>query len=387
MNGWWDMLPAAPGAVWDWAGLRSVRPFGALMDAMARTPQNPAWHGEGDVWTHTRMVCETLTVLPAWEALPEENRRILALAALLHDIGKVRSTRMEEGVPVSPQHGLIGAQMARELLWRELDLAGTAERQALREAVCWLIRYHTAALYLFEREEPERRARVLSLIGTRAPGFTLGNLCLLSEADVLGRVTDQQRERLEQVELSREQAREAGCLEGPYPFPSPATVRAYAAGRRVAPDQELYDASWGEVILLCGLPGTGKDSWLAREHPGLPQVCLDELRGRMGVDARDNQGRVVQAAKEQARGFLRAHEPFAWNATCVSPRTRTELVSLFENYGARVRIVWLETGWEENLRRNRERPASVPESAVGIMLSRLEPPLPGDAWQVDWRIV
>ena len=81
------------------------------------------------------------------------------------------------------------------------------------------------------------------------------------------------------------------------------------------------------------------------------------------------------------------HEPFAWNATCVSPRTRTELVSLFENYGARVRIVWLETGWEENLRRNRERPASVPESAVGIMLGRLEPPLPGDAWQVNWRIV
>ena len=26
---------------------------------MEKTGQNPVWHGEGDVWTHTRMVCET----------------------------------------------------------------------------------------------------------------------------------------------------------------------------------------------------------------------------------------------------------------------------------------------------------------------------------------
>lgn len=49
-------------------------------------------------------------------------------------------------------------------------------------------------------------------------------------------------------------------------------------------------------------------------------------------------------------------------------------ISLFEDYGAAVRIVYRETGWEENLRRNADRTDSVPESAVEDMLGKLIPP-------------
>tara|TARA_B100000676_G_scaffold194569_1_gene191226 strand:- start:62 stop:214 length:153 start_codon:yes stop_codon:yes gene_type:complete len=37
--------------------------------AMARCGQDAAWHAEGDVWTHTRMVCEALASLDEWGAL------------------------------------------------------------------------------------------------------------------------------------------------------------------------------------------------------------------------------------------------------------------------------------------------------------------------------
>src|SRR3712207_3871066 len=72
------------------------REFPALRDA-AGCPQDPVHHAEGDVLTHTRMVVEALAALPAWRALPREEREIVFTAALLHDIAKPACTRVEGG--------------------------------------------------------------------------------------------------------------------------------------------------------------------------------------------------------------------------------------------------------------------------------------------------
>ena len=37
--------------------------IGAFWEEIGRTPQNPSFHGEGDVLTHTRLVVEALTKL------------------------------------------------------------------------------------------------------------------------------------------------------------------------------------------------------------------------------------------------------------------------------------------------------------------------------------
>lgn len=50
--------------------------------------QNPVFHGEGNVWEHTRRVCEALLSFPEWQELKREEKGILYLAALFHDIGK-----------------------------------------------------------------------------------------------------------------------------------------------------------------------------------------------------------------------------------------------------------------------------------------------------------
>ncbi len=41
---------------------------------MRDIPQNPAYHGEGDVYHHTEMVCESLLALPEWGNLRRRNR-------------------------------------------------------------------------------------------------------------------------------------------------------------------------------------------------------------------------------------------------------------------------------------------------------------------------
>lgn len=380
-------LPQAPDFAYDWGALARQPSLARWFEQMARTPQHPAWHGEGDVMTHTRLVCESLCGLEGFREAGETERSALALAALLHDIGKPACTRLEEGVLRSPRHGPVGSQMARETLWTEYGLSGETEKQCFREAVCLLIRYHTLPLHLFEKTDAETAALKTAAAGERAPAFTLRALCLLSEADVRGRISADIPQKLADIEKSRRIAREAGCLTRPYPFPSAVTKRKLFSGGSVWKDQTLYDDAFGDVILLSGLPGTGKDTWIAGHCPGLPVVSLDALRREMKASPRGDQGAVVQAAKEKAREYLRREQPFVWNATCLTAQNRAGLVRLFESYRARVRIVYLETAWAENLRRNGARKEKVPEGTLSDMLQKTEPPLPDEARAVEWICV
>ena len=372
-------LPGPPLYEYDWRALTALPGIGDWLWRMDGVAQSPTWHGEGNVAAHTRRVCEALCRLADFQALPDDHRNALALAALLHDVGKLKCSRQEGGDWVAPHHGPVGARMVRMLLWTEYGLCGEPSALRFREAVCQLIRYHGAPLHLMDEPSPERWVLRLAANGELAPAFTLRSLCLLAQADVEGRVAPDRREQLEAVALARMQAGESGCLDGPWPFPGPRTRRALLSGGSVWKEQALYDPSWGEVVLMCGLPGVGKDAWLRQNLPGLPTVSLDDLRRTMGVGPEDNQGRVIQAARERAREFLRAKQPFAWNATNLTAQ-RGALIELFEAYGARVRVVYLETPWEENLRRNADRPDAVPEHRIGEMLARLEPP---EVWEAD----
>ena len=379
-------LPGPPDFTYDWGALTAT-PIGGLLHRLSRTQQNPALHGEGDVAVHTRMVCDALTAMPGFRSLPDMPRRALALAALLHDLGKLSTTRLEEGQWVSPGHSAAGAHMARELLWRDFGLCGTPERQGLRETVCGLIRCHMLPVHILDREEPERRLTRLAADAQLCGGFSVALMCMLAEADIRGRLCADSAVLLETVALCRETAAEAGCLHGPRVFADSYTQRAYFQGRSVWQDQALYDDTWGWVTLLSALPGTGKDTWTAAHAADMPVISLDQLRGVMGVSPTEAQGRVVQAAQEQARIHLRAHQPFLWNATNLTQATRQKLVTLCEGYGASVRIVYLETDWEENLRRNAERKAGVPEPVITSMLGKLSPPQRWEARQVDWQCV
>ena len=153
------------------------------------------------------------------------------------------------------------------------------------------------------------------------------------------------------------------------------------------PDQPLFDPTWGEVVLLSGLPGTGKDTWIQANCPDLPMVSLDALRRKMRVKPIDNQSAVLQAAQEQARELLRKKQPFVWNATNLTMETRRKQIDRFERYGARVRVVYLETPWMERIRRNAGREDAVPEGAVERMLEKTVPPTPDEAQTVEWLCV
>lgn len=380
------LIPGPPSWKIPWDALEQTR-MGAILSPMAKTPQNPIYHGEGDVLIHTRMVCEALVKLEQFHQLDEGRRQAVFLAALLHDAGKITCTRLEDGKWISPHHAATGAAMARELLWLEFGWCGNPHWQRLRETVCTLIRYHSLPPHAVYEENGAQRLLKAAAGGELLPDFNIELLCLLAKADILGRVCQDQAELLEAVELCGALAEEQGCLTGPHMFPNRHTAFSYHSGALNQPDCELYDDTWGEVILMCGLPGTGKDTWITNHYPDFPVVSLDAIRAELGISPTGPQKKVVDEARARAKELLRQKRPFVWNATNVTADLRRRQVELFTAYHASARIVYLETDWNEELRRNRHRTAVVPEGTILRMLSKLVPPEPFEAHQVKWHCV
>ena len=370
----------------DWVGIENA--LSSFVIPMSRTQQNPVFHDEGDVWTHTKMVCETLVKLDSFRNLTEDEQQILFLAALLHDIGKVPTTRWEDERWTSPNHTLVGSKMARQFLWQELGLCGTPEKQQLRETVCNLIRYHSFPPHAIDDPDGKRKLIAIAANGELCPLFSIELLCILCEADALGRVCREEQDRIDMMErvlLCREFAFSLHFLHGPFLFLSDHTKFAYLSGRNIPPEVELYDDTWGEVILLSGLPGTGKDTWI--KNITLPMISLDDIRKELKISPTDNQSRVLEIARERAREFLRKKQSFVWNATDLSPMVRAKQIKLFTQYHASTRIVYLETVWNEQFRRNACRPDAVPEAVICHMMEELVPPEIKEAHQVDWYCI
>lgn len=380
------LVPDAPDWVIDWEKIETST-LRDHVDAMRHTPQSVRWHAEGDVWAHTQMVCESLVSLPEYRQLPQIQRQILFIAALLHDVGKPVTTRQEGTEWVSPSHSTKGALLARYLLWSEYGMCGTSELQAMREAVVLLVKHHSFPPYALEKEENVRKMISIAASAELVPDFSLKLLYLLAKADALGRECEDKDDFTAHVDLFAELAKEQGCYDGPVSFTSDYTRRAYFSGGDVWPQQELYDETWGKVVMLCGLPGTGKDYWISRHCKDMPIISLDEIRNRYKLSYEGSQGYVASLGKEEAKTYLRKHQPFVWNATNLTVDIRRQLIDLFESYGASVRVVYLETDRATQWRRNKDREDKVPETIIDSMLSKLAIPEIHEARYVQWLCV
>lgn len=355
-----------------------------VAERMRLTPQSSQWHGEGDVLTHTGMVVRALHELTEYQKLSSRQQEILTVAAWLHDIGKIAQSRQIGDDIDAPNHAGIGSRMAREELWMNGGLCGTKGMMQMREAIALLVRYHSLPPHVIDSSDAKVRLHKIASDGMLTPDFSIKMLCILSRADMMGRICADKAEMLDQIALCEELAKEEGCYEAPYPFPTDLTRRAFLDGRDVWKDQTLYDNTWGEVVLMSGLPGTGKDTWIRSNLTDISMVSLDEIRRRHKIAPTAPQGFVANVAKEQAKELLRRHEPFVWNATNITPDTRRKLIALFESYQARVRVIYLETDWQTQLQRNASRDDQVPVSVISSMLRKLTPPEASEAARVEW---
>jgi predicted kinase len=237
-----------------------------------------------------------------------------------------------------------------------------------RELICHLITHHQLPFYLIERERPEHRAHLISH-QTRCD-----LLAILASADARGRICPDTARLLDNIALFRELCSEEGCLDRPKAFASGHSRFLYFTREDRAAGYEAFDDWHAQVTLLSGLPGAGKDTWLAANAGALPVISLDKLRETLGARPADSQGPVVAAARNQARELLRVRQPFIWNATNISRPLRKQLIAFFVDYKAKIRIIYLEAPAQEAARRNVRRATPVPAAAIARMRGRWEPP-------------
>ena len=355
---WNELSQRTPTEVLTWANGQ------AWQVAMKNCVQDPEWHAEGDVWTHTLMVVEQLKQLDEWGDLSKHEQTILLFAALFHDVAKPLTSTIdaETGRVTTPKHAVKGEHLARSIL-RDLEC-----ELSIREEICQIVRYHGRPAFLDERENPTHEVIRMSWLANNKL------LYLFALADYRGRDTESLSRPEENLHVWKLVSEEAGCFESRYQFAN--DHARFLFFRSHHPDIHFvpHEKFACQVTLMAGLPGSGKDTWLKTHRPDLAVVSLDNLREELDADPSGNQGEVAQLARERCRQFLRRQESFAFNATNLLRTTRARWIDLFHDYGARIEIVYSEPPFEMILRRNRDRSKRVPEKVIRRLAERIDPP-------------
>ena len=166
-------------------GLALIREWGQLatvgpeLIALADTPQDPEWHPEGDVWTHTLLAMDEAAKLR--DDLERPRVLALMLGVLCHDLGKPTTTRFEDGRIRSPGHEDAGREPTLSLLdrWNVHTLLG----YPLREQVVALVAQHLKPGQLYEQRERVSDGAIRRLAGKCEPEL----LYRVARADYLAR--------------------------------------------------------------------------------------------------------------------------------------------------------------------------------------------------------
>lgn len=363
-----DLVPFAPSIVVDWDQIWSLWP---QLPALDNCPQDKIHHAEGDVGIHTRLVVEALITDAEWQNLARDDQTYLFWAAVLHDVGKPAVTKHEEDGRISSKgHSRVGALITRDLLWS----AGSPF--AWREAVCGIIMKHQLPFWIIERPDPIRLAIETSW------QCRPDHLCIHARADANGRVCADKASILESVTLAVATFEEAECLRHRFAFGNDESRVSFFDIEERDPHYTAHEDFRCQVAVMSGLPGAGKDTWIAENLSEAPVVSLDVIREKMGISAKGNQGRVIQGAYEAAREHLRNREDFVWNATNVTRQNRLRVLRLLRDYNAHIEIVYVEVPPEQLYRQNQEREDAVPVNVIEHLVRKLEPPEKWEAHRV-----
>ena len=341
---------------------------------MKEIPQDSIHHAEGNVDVHTRMVLAELEADAVYQSLSPQNKEILWASALLHDVEKRSTTVTEEdGRITSKGHARKGAQTARVILYRDIPTPFD-----IREQIFGLVKHHSLPLWLLEKRDP------LKTIITASLEVNTEWLALLARADVLGRTCHDKADLLYRIDCFVEFCKEHGCWNSSRSFVSGHARIHYLQKEDTYPDYVPFDHPEAKAILMSGLPGAGKDTYVRKHYPDIPVISLDDIRQERKTAATDKtgNGQAIQAAKEKAKEYLRSKKTFVWNATNITRQMRSQLIDLFLSYKAEVQIVYVEVPYARLHTQNKSREATIPASALEKLVRKMEVPALWEAHDV-----
>ncbi|SHO58251.1 AAA family ATPase [Vibrio quintilis] len=367
--------------------------FFPWLERFADTPQEPEWHGEGDVAIHTAMVLDALYQLldgPA-KHLSGSKRQALILAALLHDIAKPVTTRVKllHGVErlAATGHEEQGASyLAPKLMALPLDYSVVT-------MILGLVGFHQLPKLLVVRNQGYSRYLHLAL------NTDLELMYWLERADMQGRICADQAAQLDILEQFAMFAQEYGLWQVADPrtdvlsavqvkntpreqiYLDNYAVSELAGGDIVMAEEAIartYRAAsvYGHLYVMCGISGSGKSSWIQTHLADCQLISLDEIRAEIHGDrtCQKDPGRVVHLARDRLKAALAKRRHVVWDATNLRLDYRKILCDSGRAYGALVTLVIFHLDVSSLKANDRNRRYTVGGAVIDDQLKSLQWP-------------
>lgn len=278
------------------------------------------WHKEGDPLKHTLRVANEMhrrINTPEYAHFNEGDKRVLMVAALCHDLGKIPTTYWDEKNNdwACKNHGAEGERMTRDMLFNEPI--------AFREEVCWLVRKHMIFHYfLMKGTEQEQKERLKELSRGQS---TIEKLLLLNICDMTGSINEDNNEATinERKKRIADMADEVLCYDSPAP--------------------ELHDRDNFKAYIMIGLPGSGKNTWIERNLPDtVNSICRDDIReeiaygnviGRKLLLSKKDEDLVTRVVNERIELMCKRKMDFVINQTSLKRKYRDDLKETIRKHG------------------------------------------------------
>lgn len=314
--------------------------------AMIGCKQNTDWHQEGDVYDHTKLVVQEMEKI-----LIENNinapavKTTLLAAALLHDIGKPSTTYYSETECQwkTQDHGLAGDKIVRRMFFDDPNVFK-------REAIAFMVRNHMTLHHIYGWVEKYKK-KLIKLSYGHVP---LQYMLWLNLADTRGSISfpEYNSEEQERIDLINKMVDILGIRWNQYQEYMSRYVRYNELNNlnldisKIDQKKEPFD-----VIIMCGLAGSGKSTYIAEHYSDLPVISRDVMRYNLGLTSSpdekiiatpDQEKKITKLMNEQILNYCKEGKSFVIDNMNLRYTYRQAVLKMVIPYNARIIIVYVE---------------------------------------------
>lgn len=198
-------------------GLRWLKDIGRLKEILPELydtidiEQDPKWHPEGSVFEH---LMQSLDCSANLKYKDQNEKLVVMLAALTHDLGKVKTTIFKDGHIRSPGHATVGSVLAKNMLNRITD------NKRLINTVSVLVKAHMRPGQLINSDAKiaAYKRLALDLDSQSLKNANINMLLKLAISDQLARNPDSHKPlsyKIRWIEEFKNKVKEAQILDNP----------------------------------------------------------------------------------------------------------------------------------------------------------------------------